>query len=72
MEIIIYRPREVTIHITVVQSTERGNNSFESTQAISELKSDLYSQLLLISSVQVIEITRYGWYIIIYDGHRNS
>ena len=52
----------MTIHITVVQSTERGNNSFESTQAILGLQSDIYSQLLLVSSIQVIEIARYGWY----------
>lgn len=58
-----YRPREVTVRITVVQSTERGNNSFESTQAtLIRLQSDLYSQLLLLSSIQVIEIARYGWY----------
>ena len=57
-----YSPREVTIHITVVQSTERGNNSFESTQAVLGLQSDVYSQLLLVSSVRVIEIARYGWY----------
>ena len=52
----------MTVHITVVQSTERGNNSFESTQAIVALQSHLYSQLLLVSNIQVIELARYGWY----------
>ena len=57
-----YRLREVTVRITVVQSTERGNNSLNSTLAtLTRLQSDLYSQLLLVSNIQVIEIARYGW-----------
>ena len=47
----------MTVRITVVQSTERGNNSLESTQAtLIQLQSDLYTQLLLVSNIQVIEI----------------
>ena len=48
--------------MTVVQSTKRGVNMFKPTQTILGLQSDLYSQLLLVSTIRVIEIARYGKY----------